>query len=528
MGITMIRAAASGCAFALAVAASTAWSEETPVGGGRLSQAIEGGPDTLDCHAGASVTVLYFIAPHYSTLLKFDTADYPEVEGDLAQSWEVSPDGMQVTFKLHPNVKFHDGSSLDAQDVAASYERLRNPPEGVVSARKGMFDNIDAIEVVDAQTISFRMKKPDAALLETFANPWNCIYSAEKLAENPKYPATDVMGSGPFEFVSYTPGGTWEGKRFDGYFRAGLPYLDGFTVTQVEGAGLVTALAGNQVDANFRMVPPAQQAQIKATRGDGVVFPSTESGTVVMATLNHKHAPFADERVRRALNLAIDRNIGLPAMKKQTILSFISGAMRGEHKFGMPRADLAKFPGFGSDIEAARAEAKALLEEAGYENLSFTLLNRNVRQPYEPVGIFLIDQWRQIGVTVEMQLAETGEYFSRLREGNYEAAVDYNAASGDDPSEVLLKYVPGSASEFSHRPDDGLKDLYDRQYVEMDEEKRRQLVREFETKVYSASYNLHLFRGERAVALPKNLRGWNVTPSYYVGNDLAEVWWAKD
>jgi len=503
-----------------------ALAQETPVRGGSLSYAIEGGPDTLDCHAGATVTVLYFIAPHYSTLLKFDAAHYPEVTGDVAQSWDLSADGKSITFKLHSDIKFHDGSTLDATDVAASYERMRNPPAGVTSARKSLFDNIETIEVADPATIKFTMKRPDAAILEIFANPWNCIYSAEKLAEKPDYPATEVMGSGPFKFVEYTPGARWKGERFDGYFRAGLPYLDRFEVVQVEGAGLMTALAGKQVDANFRMVTPPQQAQIKGVRGDELVFPATESGTVVMGTLNHKFAPFADERVRRALNIAIDRDAGLPAMKQQTILSYISGAMRGEHKFGMPRSELAKFPGFGGDIEQRRAEARALLKEAGQENLKFTLLNRNVRTPYEPVGIFLIDQWRRIGVTAEMQLAETGEYFTRLRDGNYEAAVDYNAASGDDPNEVLLKYLPSSPSDFTHHEDPVLQELYDKQYVELDEAKRRALVQEFEARVYSSNYNLHLFRGERAVAYPANLHGWHITPSYYVGNDLAEVWWS--
>lgn len=508
--------------------AQPASAQEEPRPGGSVSFAIEGGPDTLDCHAGATVTVLYFIAPHYSNLVKFSAEDYPTIVGDVAESWEVAEDGMGVTFALRPDMLFHDGTTLDAEDVAASFERLRNPPQGIVSARQSMFSNIDMIEVVDPLTIRFTMKEPDAALLDMFANPWNCIYSAEKLAEDPNYPATEVMGSGPFKFVDYTPGASWKGERFEDYFREGLPYLDSFEVVQVDGAGLVTALAGSQVDANFRMVPPPAQERIRSVRGDELVFPATESGTVVMATLNHGHEPFADERVRRALNIAIDRDGGLPAMKQQTILSYISGAMRGEHKFGLPRERLADYPGFSGDIEERREEARNLLREAGHENLRFSLLNRNIRTPYEPVGIFLIDQWRRIGVNVEMQLAETGEYFTRLRQGQYEAAVDYNAASGDDPSEILLKYLPSSGSNFSHAEMPELEELYRQQYGELDEDKRRELVQAFEDIVYSANYNLHLFRGERAVAYPVTLRGWHITPSYHVGNDLAEVWWSEE
>ena len=74
-----------------------------------------------------SFAVLHPIAPHYSTLLKFDTANYPQVEGDLAKSWTVSPDKLTYTFKLRPNVLFHDGSRLTSEDVKASWERITRP-----------------------------------------------------------------------------------------------------------------------------------------------------------------------------------------------------------------------------------------------------------------------------------------------------------------------------------------------------------------------------------------------------------------
>ena len=104
--------------------------------GGMLNFAVDAEPPNYDCHANVSFATLHPIAPHYSTLLKFDTANYPQVEGDLAESWAVSPDKLTYTFKLHSNVLFHDGSPLTSEDVKASYERIVRPPPGIVSVRR--------------------------------------------------------------------------------------------------------------------------------------------------------------------------------------------------------------------------------------------------------------------------------------------------------------------------------------------------------------------------------------------------------
>jgi peptide/nickel transport system substrate-binding protein len=84
----------------------------TPQRGGVLEFAVDAEPPNYDCHANISFAFIHPIAPHYSTLLKFDTANYPQVQGDLAESWTVSPDRQTYTFKLHPNILFHDGSRL--------------------------------------------------------------------------------------------------------------------------------------------------------------------------------------------------------------------------------------------------------------------------------------------------------------------------------------------------------------------------------------------------------------------------------
>ena len=214
-------ARASGIAFfalALLGAYSASAAEPAPKRGGTLVFAVDAEPPNYDCHANVSFDFLHPVAPHYSTLLKFDTANYPQVMGDLAESWSVSADRLTYTFKLRPNVLFHDGSRLTSADVKASYERIAHPPPGVVSARKVDYSSIAGIDTPDPLTVVFHLQWPEAAMLANFASPWNCIYSAAKLAEDPQFPRTHVLGTGAFVFVEHAKGQHWIGKRWQHYF----------------------------------------------------------------------------------------------------------------------------------------------------------------------------------------------------------------------------------------------------------------------------------------------------------------------
>src|ERR1700704_7024751 len=104
---------------------------QPPKHGGPLQFAISAETPHYDNHGSDTYATLHFAAPFYSTLLRFNLDKFPEVQGDLADSWEAAPDLMTYTFKLHPGVKFHDGQDLTSADVKATYDRLRNPPPGV-------------------------------------------------------------------------------------------------------------------------------------------------------------------------------------------------------------------------------------------------------------------------------------------------------------------------------------------------------------------------------------------------------------
>ena len=188
-----------GAALTLTFGNATA---QGPKRGGILNFSVVAEPPNYDCHASNTFALIHPIAPHYSLLVKFDGKDYPKVVPDLAQSWTVAPDGMTYTFKLRGGVKFHDGSPLTSADIKASYDRIINPPQGVVSIRKAYYSDL-IVEAPDTATVVVKLKNPMAGVLEALASPYNCIYSAAKLKQNPRYPETEIMGSGPFTLVEH-------------------------------------------------------------------------------------------------------------------------------------------------------------------------------------------------------------------------------------------------------------------------------------------------------------------------------------
>jgi hypothetical protein len=99
-------------------------------------------------------------------------------------------------------VKFHDGSPLTTEDIKDSYDRIINPPKGLESIRKAYNTDLD-VSAPDPATVVFKLKNPMAGVLEALASPYNCIYSAAKLKQNPRYPETEIMGSGAFTFVEH-------------------------------------------------------------------------------------------------------------------------------------------------------------------------------------------------------------------------------------------------------------------------------------------------------------------------------------
>jgi peptide/nickel transport system substrate-binding protein len=504
--------------------------EASPTRGGTLVFAVDAEPPNYDCHANFSFVFIHPVIPHYSTLLKFDTANYPQVVGDLAESWTVSADKRAYIFKLRQNVLFHDGSPLTSADVKASYERIIHPPQGVLSVRQADYAAVTGIDTPDPATVIFHLQWPDAAMLANFASPWNCIYSAAKLKEDALFPKTHVLGSGPFVFVEHVKGDHWIGKRWDRYFLPAKPYLDGYRAEFVAGAAAVKGMESGRIMAQFRSFSPAERDEIMSTAGESIEVRESPWISYLVLAFNATSPPFDDPRVRRALSLAIDRWQGAQTLADGTFLKYVGGLMRPGTAVSMPEAELVTLPGFSRDIAASRAEARRLLAEAGVPDLVVTLTNRkDVPIPYGPAGDFLVASWHEIGVQTRQEMLSTKDWQTALETGRFVAAIDLAADYFDDPTIQLARYVSRDLSPINHSGsiDRFLDALYVGQAMSTDPRQRARMVRDFERHALSAAYAVPLLWWNRIVVTSEKFKGWNITPSQYIGQDLADVWLEK-
>ena len=501
-------------------------SEPAPKSGGTLEFAVTVEPDNYDCHANTSFAFLHPIAPHYSTLLKFGAADYPEIVGDLAESWSVSPDRLTYSFKLHPNVLFHDGSKLSSADVKASYERIIHPPPGVVSARQVDYAAISQIDTPDQRTVVFHLKWPEAAMLASFASPWNCIYSAAKLAADPNFPKTNILGTGPFVFVEHAKSKYWLARRWEKYFRPGHPYLEGYKADFIAPGAVMKAYESGGILAEFRGVSPMQRDELSEIMNDRITVSESPWLSNLMVVFNTKRPPFNDARVRRALSLAIDRWGAAERQGATTFLKYVGGLMRPGSAWATPEGELAALPGFSHDIDASRAEARRLLAEAGVSELHLSLLVRGIPMPHFAAADLLADSWREVGVTTVQQRLNIWEWQKLVDREDFDVALDFSGDFYDDPTMQLTKYVSRDLSpvNFSGSQDRFLDALFIGQAMTIDQRERARIVRAFERHALTEAYTVPILWWNRIVVTSSKLKGWHITPSHFIGQDLADVW----
>jgi peptide/nickel transport system substrate-binding protein len=505
---------------------------ETPRRGGVLLAAIGADPPSLDPHQESTFANVQLVAPLYSTLLQFDPLDSSKIIGDAASEWKTSPDGLTVTVKIRPNIKFHDGSTMTSADVKASYDKIVFPPEGTRSSRKAHYAAVAGIEAPDPSTVVFKLKHPSAAFVANLASPWNVIFPKKHLDKDPNYFKTQVVGSGPFKFKSYVRGATFEGERNPDYFVKDRPYLDGYKFyISPETSVRAAALRSGRAHIEFRGMPQSEVDAIKKHLGDKIVVQEAPTPGWWAVSFNHKVKPFDDVRVRKALTLAIDRHTMGKVLFPLTGLRNVGGLVRPGTQWAMSPAELEKLPGFGRDIEKSRAEAKKLLAEAGYpDGLKFTMVNRNVKLPYQDFAVFFIQEWKKIGVEVENRPLETAAWFDAGRQTkNYEAIVDPHVDFMDEPDLTLADYLSNNpVGNWSNNSDPELDDLYQRQARALDPAERKKLVNQFERMVFEKAIFAQGLWWVRSIVHSSKLKNWVAAPSHYSNQKLQDVWLSED
>jgi peptide/nickel transport system substrate-binding protein len=245
---------------------------------------------------------------------------------------------------------------------------------------------------------------------------------------------------------------------------------------------------------------------------------------------NQRKKPFDDVRVRRALTLAIDRWHGAPALARIANVRTVGGIAFPGHPLAATKDELQQLAGYWPDIDKSRAEAKRLLKEAGAEGLSFELLNRNIDQPYKYNGTWVVDEWSKIGLKVTQKVVPTGPWFETMRAGNFEVAIYGNCQGVVNPLVDVQRYLPYTveAQNFGFYEDQASIDLYEKMLAETDPAAQRTLMRRFEKHVLDdEAQAIFLLWWYRSVPYRAYVKGWKVSPSHYVNQDLATVWLDK-
>src|SRR6201984_1462517 len=255
---------------------------ETPKSGGILTYVIPAdAPPSFDAHRETTFATIHSAAPFYSVLIRVDpenpssTADF--VCDLCTQMPQPTDDGKTYTFKIREGVKFHDGTPLTAADVAASWNEIVHPPQGVLSPRESHYVMVDRVEAPDPATVVFHLKFATAAFLPALADPYNFIYQKVILDKDPRWYEKNILGSGPFKFAGYEIGQSIKGGKNPAYYHQGLPYLDGFTGIYADKQAVrVAALRSDRAAIEFRGLPPSVRDELVEALGDKIAVQGSD------------------------------------------------------------------------------------------------------------------------------------------------------------------------------------------------------------------------------------------------------------
>lgn len=329
----------------------------------------------------------------YDGLLGF-TPDM-KIKPELATSWEVSKDARVFTFHLRQGVRFHDGTPFNAEAVKINFDRARNAEHKL--KKYSLYEEIASVEALNDTTVRFTLRKPFGAMLYNFAHPSSRIISPAALKQGEGYIARHPIGTGPFKFVSWTPGQQIVLERNPDFWQSGQPRVDRLVIKPVpEDASRVAMLLSGEAQFVFP-VPGVQVAAVSRTSGVSVA--RRWSIYAYYVALNTQHEPFRNVKVRQALNYAIDKNA-----IDTVVLRGFARPLDAPMAPGVAGYSRVQAGGWPYDI----AKAKALLSEAGFSNGFTTTLWEGNQTETQRVGEAIQQMLAKVGVTVRLVPMEAG------------------------------------------------------------------------------------------------------------------------
>ena len=458
-------------------------------------------PPNLDPTAGAAAAIDEVVyANIFEGLTRF-AADGSIVPA-LAESWDISEDGLTYTFHLHTGVKFHDGTTFDAEDVKFSLDRAH--AEGSVNAQKALFADIADVAVVDPATVKITLTKPNGNFLFNLAWGDAVIVAPESAADN----ATKPIGTGPFTFVEWAKGDHVEIVKNPNYW--GEPVkLEKATFKFIgDPTAAFAAMMAEDLDVFPNFAAPETLSQFASDPRFEVVVGSTEGETIL--AMNNAKPPLDNPKVREAIAHAIDRQ------------AIIDGAMFG---YGTPigthfaphhpdYVDLTAISNYDPE------KSKALLAEAGLTELTLSLKLPPVEGYARRGGEIIASQLAAVGIKTETTNLEWAQWLEQVFTGR---DFDLTIVSHTEPLDIGIYARDDYYFQYKS---DAFNQIMTDLGNQTDPAKRSELFKAAETQIANDFANGFLFQLAKAGVQNKKLKGmWVNAPTQ--ATDLTGVYWEE-
>jgi peptide/nickel transport system substrate-binding protein len=408
----------------------------------------------------------------YERLVYFD--DNGEAQPELAESWETEDD-LTYVFTLRPNVTFHNGKTLTAEDVKFTFDRIKD--EATASSWATQLDPVDEIEATDDMTVTFRLNAPYGPFLAMLSSAYASILPSGDEAIDFQ---TEMVGTGPFLLEAWEQDTETVMSAHTAYWNPDEPQVQTlrWRILPDESARLAAIRTG-EIHITSIADPLIVES---AMDSEGVQVIEQDTTDYYLLGFNTAEAPFDNPDVRRALALAIDRQAIVDAV------FFGRGEVTGPvvPTLGDWAQPVEQLPTYQVDREMAMS----LLEEAGQSDLSFTILVGSLYQEFTNIALVIQDQLSEIGVTVELEQVEWATFIERWLARDFESFVSFNG-SGNDPDRALYPafVTDGSVNAFQYS---------DEEVDRLLESARTTTDREARVTIYQ---NLELLLAEQAPAI---------------------------
>ena len=454
--------------------------------------------DSLDPHVAVAAGTKEILFNIFEGLVK------PDKNGDLnpavADSYEISEDGLTYTFHLRKGVKFHDGSTVTADDVLFCIQK--NADADSSSAYASAFSNIKDYRA-EGENIVITLKQKDTDFLQ-----YMTMAIIPKSNENPD---TNPIGTGPYKYVSRSPQENIILTRFDGYWGE-KAYIKDVTLKICASAdSIVMYLLGGSIDL-FARVTTTQVDQLKDGNFD--ILEGTMNLVQAMY-LNNAYEPFKDERVRQALCYAIDRQdiLNISFAGKGTIIGSSMFPAFGKYYIDETK-DVYK-----TDLE----KAKALLKEAGYETgLSFSITVPSNYQPHIDTATVIVEQLKKIGVDAKIKLVEWDSWVADTYVGrNFEATVVGVDASQMTARAMLERFTSDSGKNFINYSNSEYDAKFAEAVATTDDAKATSLYKDCEWILTNTAANVYIQDLAEFVAINNKYTGYEFYPIYVM--DISKI-----